>query len=45
MFVRCYFGVEWENWLFKGLKWRSFRVGGREGGKNWKFGDGKASFG
>ena len=45
MFVRCDFGIKWENWLFKGLKWRSFRVSGRKGGKNWNFGDGKECVG
>lgn len=41
MFVRCYFRVEWENWLIKRWKWRFVRVGGREGWENLKVGDGK----
>lgn len=45
MFVGCYIGVEWENWLIKGWEWGVVRDIRGEDGKDWSVLNGKGCFG
>lgn len=45
MFIRCYIGVEWKNWLVKEWKWGVVRNIRGKDGKGWRIVNGKGCFG